>query len=481
VNELLRSVMAFAAGSGAAALVNFAALSIYTRLLVPASYGRYALVTASVAAMSAIVFQWLRASVRRFGVPGGEHEPAALWSALMPFYLILWGGAAAVAITLAVLHLFPLSLIGLGLALLLAQSSYELVADFAVANGSARTYGTMALGRALIALALGGGLAWAGFGERGVLLGIIAGGAIPAVLVGFGSWRGRFCEPARRADVRRLLLRYGLPFTMSIGLQFVLDSSDRFLLGHFAGTAAVGTYAAAYDLTQQSLSFLLMTVNLAAFPAAVRAFQAQGAAGAQGSLAHQATLLLAIGVPATVGLVLLSRPLSSVLFGADFRAAASQIMPVIAVGILLSGIRAYYFDLAFQLTGRTRILVGVVGVGALLNLVLNLWWIPRSGAMGAAWATAVTYLATLVISVVAGRSVMPMPTPWSQTLRIGVATGAMGLVVSLMPSSRSLPGVAGLGIAGLLVYAVAAAGANVGGARPALVRALPWSWSRAPR
>jgi Na+-driven multidrug efflux pump len=31
------------------------------------------------------------------------------------------------------------------------------------------------------------------------------------------------------------------------------------------------------------------------------------------------------------------------------------------------------------------------GMGALINVVLNLWWIPQYGIVGAAWATLISY------------------------------------------------------------------------------------------
>jgi PST family polysaccharide transporter len=54
-------------------------------------------------------------------------------------------------------------------------------------------------------------------------------------------------------------------------------------------------------------------------------------------------------------------------------------------------------------TGRARYGAYAAYAGALINVLLNLWWIPIAGAQGAAWATAVAYYAVWF----AGSFVMP--------------------------------------------------------------------------
>ena len=60
---------------------------------------------------------------------------------------------------------------------------------------------------------------------------------------------------------------------MTVALSFVIDSSDRFLLGWLLIDAAVGQYAVAFDLTSFSIGLLLTIVNLAAYPLMIRALR----------------------------------------------------------------------------------------------------------------------------------------------------------------------------------------------------------------
>jgi O-antigen/teichoic acid export membrane protein len=57
-----------------------------------------------------------------------------------------------------------------------------------------------------------------------------------------------------------------------------------------------------YDLTGFSIGLLLMIVNLTAYPLVIRAMQDHGAEQARRQLVANLTALLAVGLPATIGL-----------------------------------------------------------------------------------------------------------------------------------------------------------------------------------
>jgi len=68
---------------------------------------------------------------------------------------------------------------------------------------------------------------------------------------------------------------------------------------------------------------------------------------------HNASLLVAIGLPCVVGLTVLAPGIAHNFFGESFRAAAIQIIPLIALGAFLEGLKAYHFDSAFQFVHQT--------------------------------------------------------------------------------------------------------------------------------
>ena len=71
--------------------------------------------------------------------------------------------------------------------------------------------------------------------------------------------------------------------------------------------------------------------------------------------------------------------------------------------------RAYHFDLAFQIKARTKYQVVIVAIAAVVNIALNYWWIPIFGVMGSAYATLMAYAITLGLSMHLGRKFIKIP------------------------------------------------------------------------
>src|SRR6266550_8891404 len=81
---------------GLPGIVAFLAIPLFSRLLEPADYGRYALVLASVGLLNALLFQWLRLSLVRY-LPAFKDDPARLKSTLVSATLLLVVALGALA------------------------------------------------------------------------------------------------------------------------------------------------------------------------------------------------------------------------------------------------------------------------------------------------------------------------------------------------------------------------------------------------
>src|SRR5258706_1925413 len=73
---------------GLPGIIAFLAIPLFSRLLEPADYGRYALVLASVGLLNALLFQWLRLSLVRY-LPAFKDDPTRLKSTLVSATLLL--------------------------------------------------------------------------------------------------------------------------------------------------------------------------------------------------------------------------------------------------------------------------------------------------------------------------------------------------------------------------------------------------------
>jgi O-antigen/teichoic acid export membrane protein len=442
----LRHSVMYLLARGLPGLINLAAIMVYTRLLAPAEYGRYALVIAGVGLANKLLFEWLRLALLRFRPAYEDREQAFQASILAGFAALVLASAVAGGIVLVASGPGARQLLAVGLALLWVQALFELELEQARSRLQPRRYGLMSLARAGLSLAIAVVLVRHGLGALGPLLGLII-----AMLIALARPLARTLRAldprALDAALLRRLGRYGAPLAATAALGFVIASSDRFMLGWLMSEAAVGRYAAGYDLTSFAIGLVTMVVNLAAYPLIIQAHESGGAAAAGEPIALNLAALLAVGLPATLLFVLFADNLAAVVLDPAFAPAAAAIMPAIALAALIGALKAYYFDLVYQLGQRTIIQLWVVLIAAAVNILLNLWWIPLLGLAGAAYASLAGYLLALVLSWLWGRRILTLPAPSRDALKVALAAA---LLLPLLWPLREL-----FGLTALLVQAAA--------------------------
>jgi len=127
--------------------------------------------------------------------------------------------------------------------------------------------------------------------------------------------------------------------------------------------------------------------------------------------------------------------LADVMIGPALRIGAAHVTPWIAASGFFGGMTTYYFHTAFTLGRRTRLLLAAMTIPALSNLVLTLVLIPRFGLDGAMWATCASYGLGAIASFALGRRAIALPLPWAAFGQALLASAAMAVVVSLVPST----------------------------------------------
>ncbi|NWO11510.1 polysaccharide biosynthesis protein [Chromohalobacter salexigens] len=428
---LIRYTAYYGLARGVPGLLNFLAIALFTRLLSPSDYGIYALVVVWVGLVNVVCFQWIRLSLLRF-FPANLDDPQRLLSTLLLAYTSVASltGVAGVAVWFAVVDESLRTLVLIAVPLIWVQAGFELSLELMRSQLNPLRYGLMAGVRAVIALGLGVLLITWGFGAFGPLLAMLVGMLAAVVSLGISLWRGARPSLALLPDLKPLL-SYGLPLTATFALGFVVSSSDRFLLAALVNNEAVGIYTAGYDLVAHVINLLLATVNLAAYPLVVRALEQHGHEAAREQLDRNGGLLLLIAVPVTLGFITLAPQIVALMLGESFREGATQLVPWVAVAICMNCIRAFHFDLAFQLSEKTLYQVWINGSAALVNVALNLLFIPVFGLVGAAYATLIAYGVSLVLSVLMGRRLFAITLITRDNLKT-LACGVV-MVVSLWP------------------------------------------------
>jgi O-antigen/teichoic acid export membrane protein len=108
-------------------------------------------------------------------------------------------------------------------------------------------------------------------------------------------------------------------------------------------------------------------------------------------------------------------------------AEGAVIIPILAMSSIFLG-TYYNLSVWYKLTNKNGVGAWITLGGAAITILLNLWWIPRFGYVGSAWATCVCYFAMMVTSYRLGQKHFPVPYAWKKlTAYLLIAIGLYGL------------------------------------------------------
>jgi len=193
------------------------------------------------------------------------------------------------------------------------------------------------------------------------------------------------------------LLRKGLPFAYAGAMILLFFQLDQVLLEQMRGPLEVGWYAAPVRVLE-GLTLVPRILGYALIP--TMASLARRAPGDVTALyARGSKYLLLAGLPIGAFGALASEPFMRFLFGdayAPSGAAARVLLPA-AVFMFLSN----FGETTLACVERWGTIVAVSTGCLLLNVALNLLWIPSHGYVGAAWATLATEASYFLAGAVA--------------------------------------------------------------------------------
>jgi O-antigen/teichoic acid export membrane protein len=438
-------------GRALPALIGVGGVAVYTRLLDPASVGAYALLLSISLLASAVGFSWLRVAALRLAAAGdGDTDQMLLSTVVISFIgtaLIVAGIEGCVLRFLT--PALPLSSLLLATAAAAASAWFELTGTMLQARLHVVGWGVLNFVRASAALGISVLLILAGYKTDALLGGFVVGNC--ATLAFASLWRPALGGRFERAMFVRLFT-FGWPSSATAAFTQLSPAFQRYMLDIAVSSSAVGLYSISQDFTTQTLFVLIGSISLAGIPLAYKAKDHGGPGALTAQLLENARLVFALALPATVGLAVLAGPVAHILFGAGFRAGAEVIIALVAFSALIAGLRIYYFDQAFELALQTRpqAIISFIGTGVMIGLSAVL--IPRFAAVGAAVSSLGAGSAWLLLSIVWGRRILPMPIPVRSWLKTIFACAGMVVAIVSIPARETILGFASAITVGAAVY-----------------------------
>jgi putative peptidoglycan lipid II flippase len=160
------------------------------------------------------------------------------------------------------------------------------------------------------------------------------------------------------------------------------------------GTGAVSWLDFAFRLMYLPIGLFGVSIATAATPAISRMVAEQDFARIRSTLAHALGLMLLLNLPATIGLIVLARPIVAVIFEHGEFTASDTINTAAALQLYAIGLVGYsivrIISPTFYAIGRSRVPVMVSAGSVVVNITLNVILVRRFGYRGLALGTSIT-------------------------------------------------------------------------------------------
>jgi O-antigen/teichoic acid export membrane protein len=196
---------------------------------------------------------------------------------------------------------------------------------------------------------------------------------------------------------------FSLPQIPATALLWLIASSDRYLITHMLSLSQAGIYASSVQLAVLTRMFFA-PVCYVLYPVLSRLWDERHLPEVRKYLQHATRLLLTLGIPASVGLALLSQPLLQVLTTSEFL-AGTELVLFLSIGTVFLGLFMINQHIIL-LAKKTRLLPCNIAVAAAGSLTMNVGLIPRLGLIGAGITNVVSYFVlALIVTLIARREV----------------------------------------------------------------------------
>lgn len=191
-------------------------------------------------------------------------------------------------------------------------------------------------------------------------------------------------------------LSFGLPTIPGNLSSWIVNSSDRYVIGILLGTAFVGFYSPGYALGNiihmffAPLAFILP-------PTLSECYDNGNFKEVHTILSYAMKYFILIAVPCVFGLSLLSKPLLIILTTPEIATEGYLITPFTALSSLFFGMYGIISNVCV-LEKKTKIIGKIWLFSAILNLTLNFVFIPIIGILGAAVTTLIAFVFSFVVT-----------------------------------------------------------------------------------
>ncbi|MGD7043174.1 oligosaccharide flippase family protein [Jeotgalibacillus proteolyticus] len=410
-------------------VAGFLIISILTKEFDPISYGDYSLVITTVALLNTVLISWITQSlIRMYNNQKDKSELNILLNTSLISLFCMWMFFLIIIITMNLIietqrFIIPIIILFVGESLFLYSSSL-----FRALN-KAKIYNIIVCSSWILKLVFI--VSFIKFNIDDILIITIA-LAVPNILIGlivvtillFESKESKWFSSSAFKEI----YRYGIPLVGLSSMQWIMSSSDRYILKLFNKDVELGVYSLAYSISSNIYNVFITFLLLISYPIILRSYEeGKSSLNATRSIKEQFNYFLLILLPITFGLSILSDEAILIISSPSY-SSGTVILILTNLSMLIFG-TLFYINKVWELTKNTREIFLNSIFAALINVLLTFILVPFFGGTGAAISTLLGYFFFLIISYVRSRKIIRLEIDYFTSMKIIICSLAMGIIV----------------------------------------------------
>ena len=194
------------------------------------------------------------------------------------------------------------------------------------------------------------------------------------------------------------LFHYGWPLALWFTISSILNVSDRYIIGYYLTEKELGTYSAIYDLLYKGITLLYAPILVAGFPIMSQKYNSGNKKEAFDFLKKLIVFELLIFLVIMVAAYFLRGFFIEKIVGIMVTEhTLALVLPILFGAFIWQLAMLVHKPLEFQLKTKTMLLFSVLAL--VVNIVLNIVFIPSYGIVFASYSTLVSAFVYLLLNV----------------------------------------------------------------------------------
>ncbi len=432
--DLFKDMLKYLPGQIVPGIVAFVTIPIVSRLFPPQAFGEYSIVTATTN-IFAILMGWISMSITRF-YPAYEKE-----GRLSDFYkgcISMTGKSFLAILSVYVLglmvakrfispSLFYMLVIGGGV--FVCNSGYEMLKTFLRIKRDVFWFSGFTIWKSVSAISIGLFLIMVlHTGIEGLLWGMILANLLAFPLLWKKAFGGTPLKGKLSSEEAMGIFKYGYPLVVGNLAAWILSLADRYIIQIYRGSWEVGIYSASYKLSEPSIMLLGKLFTLASGPIMVHIYEKKGLEKSKEFLHTITRFYLMLCIPLVFGLSIMAKPLVQILLAKGYL-MGYKIIPIVSAGAFFLGLQQRY-QTGFILKKKTYAITRAIIYAGLLNVALNVFFVPKYGYIAAAFTTLISYIFLTAIMYFSSSSLYKWKFPTKALAKSIISSLLMGGVLA---------------------------------------------------